>query len=76
MKPFSKRSVFPSERVNLSHFWDLPDVARRQPYVLIAGLETPDSGQVFLDGKDVTDLAPEARDVNTVFLELRPVSVI
>ena len=34
---------------------------------IIAGLETPDSGQVFLDGKDVTDLAPEARDVNTVF---------
>ena len=34
---------------------------------IIAGLETPDSGQVFLDGKDVSDLAPEARDVNTVF---------
>ena len=34
---------------------------------IIAGLETPDSGQVFLDGKDVTALPPEARDVNTVF---------
>lgn len=34
---------------------------------IIAGLETPDGGQVFLDGKDVTTLAPEARDVNTVF---------
>ena len=34
---------------------------------IIAGLETPDSGQVFLDGKDVTSLPPEARDVNTVF---------
>ena len=34
---------------------------------IIAGLETPDSGQVFLDGKDVTSLAPEARDENTVF---------
>ena len=34
---------------------------------IIAGLETPDSGQVFLDGRDVTGLAPEARDVNTVF---------
>ena len=34
---------------------------------IIAGLETPDGGQVFLDGKDVTSLAPEARDVNTVF---------
>lgn len=34
---------------------------------IIAGLETPDGGQVYLDGKDVTSLAPEARDVNTVF---------
>ena len=34
---------------------------------IIAGLETPDSGRVFLDGRDVTGLAPEARDVNTVF---------
>ena len=34
---------------------------------IIAGLETPDSGRVFLDGRDVTVLAPEARDVNTVF---------
>ena len=34
---------------------------------IIAGLEMPDAGQVFLDGKDVTALNPEDRDVNTVF---------
>lgn len=34
---------------------------------IIAGLEMPDSGQVFLEGRDVTSLVPEARDVNTVF---------
>lgn len=34
---------------------------------IVAGLEMPDSGQVFLDGQDVTLMAPEARDVNTVF---------
>ena len=34
---------------------------------IIAGLETPDAGRVFLEGKDVTDLNPEDRDVNTVF---------
>ena len=34
---------------------------------IVAGLEMPDSGKVFLEGKDVTELAPEARDVNTVF---------
>lgn len=34
---------------------------------IIAGLESPDEGQVFLDGKDVTALEPDKRDVNTVF---------
>ena len=34
---------------------------------IVAGLEMPDSGKVFLEGKDVTELAPEDRDVNTVF---------
>ncbi|MCI5902588.1 MAG: ABC transporter ATP-binding protein [Blautia sp.] len=34
---------------------------------IIAGLEVPDSGSVWLDGKDVTNLEPEKRDVNTVF---------
>ena len=34
---------------------------------IIAGLLTPDSGKVVLNGKDITMLAPEKRDVNTVF---------
>lgn len=34
---------------------------------IIAGLETPDEGKVFLDGRDVTDLEPNQRNVNTVF---------
>lgn len=34
---------------------------------IIAGLEMPDEGQVFLEGRDVTKLEPEVRDVNTVF---------
>lgn len=34
---------------------------------IIAGLETPDGGKVVLNGKDITALAPEKRDVNTVF---------
>lgn len=34
---------------------------------IIAGLEQPDSGSVFLDGKEVTGLSPNERDVNTVF---------
>jgi len=34
---------------------------------IIAGLETADSGKVFLEGQDITQLAPNKRDVNTVF---------
>ena len=34
---------------------------------IIAGLDSADSGQVFLEGKDVTDEVPEKRNVNTVF---------
>lgn len=34
---------------------------------IIAGFETASSGQVFLDGSDVTSLAPFDRNVNTVF---------
>lgn len=34
---------------------------------IIAGLEAPDSGTVFLDGTDVTAVPPNQRDVNTVF---------
>jgi putative spermidine/putrescine transport system ATP-binding protein len=34
---------------------------------LIAGFDQPDRGRIFLDGVDVTDAAPFARDVNTVF---------
>ena len=34
---------------------------------IIAGLEQPDSGSVWLEGKDVTSLEPNKRDVNTVF---------
>jgi len=34
---------------------------------IIAGLERPNRGRVFLAGKDVTSLPPEQRDVNTVF---------
>ena len=33
----------------------------------LAGFYTPDEGRVFVDGKDVTDLAPEDRDMAMVF---------
>ena len=34
---------------------------------IIAGLEQPDTGSVWLDGRDVTGLEPNQRNVNTVF---------
>ncbi|QEW20472.1 Spermidine/putrescine import ATP-binding protein PotA [Marinibacterium anthonyi] len=34
---------------------------------MIAGFETPDAGQVLLDGRDITSLAPERRGIGIVF---------
>jgi spermidine/putrescine transport system ATP-binding protein len=34
---------------------------------IIGGFETPDEGRVFFDGKDVTNVPPYQRNVNTVF---------
>ncbi|MBM4149366.1 MAG: ABC transporter ATP-binding protein [Lentisphaerae bacterium] len=34
---------------------------------ICAGLETPDAGRVLLDGRDITELPPHERPVNTVF---------
>ena len=34
---------------------------------IIAGLESADKGKVYLEGQDITELAPNKRDVNTVF---------
>jgi ABC-type Fe3+/spermidine/putrescine transport system ATPase subunit len=36
---------------------------------LIAGLESPDSGRVLVDGKDVTDVAPHRRGFGLMFQE-------
>ena len=34
---------------------------------IIAGLEQADSGSVWINGQNVTELEPDKRDVNTVF---------
>ena len=34
---------------------------------IIGGFETPDKGQVLFDGKDITNLPPNKRQLNTVF---------
>lgn len=34
---------------------------------IIGGFETPDSGEVYFDGKNITDVPPYKRRVNTVF---------
>ena len=37
---------------------------------LIAGLESPTSGRIFIDGQDVTPLGPAQRNVSLVFQNL------
>ena len=39
---------------------------------VIAGLETPDAGEVFISGKEATALAPQKRDVGFVFQHYAP----
>jgi trehalose transport system ATP-binding protein len=34
---------------------------------IIIGVESPDSGRIFIDGRDVTDLPPNRRNVSVVF---------
>ena len=34
---------------------------------IIAGLESADKGKIYLEGQDITELAHNKRDVNTVF---------
>ena len=34
---------------------------------IIGGFEKPDQGRVYFDGKDITDLPPNMRPLNTVF---------
>ena len=34
---------------------------------ILGGFENPDSGKVIFDGKDITSLAPNNRQLNTVF---------
>ena len=34
---------------------------------IVGGFETPDEGKVFFEGRDITDLAPNKRHINTVF---------
>ncbi len=34
---------------------------------IVGGFEKPDSGQVFFEGKDITDVPPNKRHINTVF---------
>ena len=34
---------------------------------IIAGFETPESGEVYFEGKEISDLPPHKRNVNTVF---------
>ena len=34
---------------------------------IIGGFETPDKGKVIFDGKDITSMPPNERNLNTVF---------
>lgn len=37
---------------------------------IIGGFETPDRGKVIFDGKDITNMPPNERNLNTVFQKI------
>ena len=37
---------------------------------ILGGFETPDKGQVIFEGRDITNLPPNKRNLNTVFFSL------
>ena len=37
---------------------------------ILGGFETPDKGQVIFEGRDITNLPPNKRNLNTVFQKL------
>ena len=52
--------------MNLSHSSVLP-AGKTTTLRIIGGFETPDAGSVVFDGKDITSLPPNERNLNTVF---------
>ena len=43
---------------------------------MLGGFERPDSGRIWLDGKDITDATPNNRRVHTVECALEPIEVL
>ena len=39
---------------------------------ILGGFETPDKGQVIFEGRDITNLPPNKRNLNTVFQKYAP----
>jgi len=56
-----------SSRASFLRCSDPRDAARTTLLRMIAGLETPDSGRILIDGIDVTSRPPYARPVNMMF---------
>jgi spermidine/putrescine ABC transporter ATP-binding subunit len=66
-KPVVKNISFSIKRGEFVTFLGPSGCGKTTTLRMIAGLETPTEGKIFIGGKDMTDVPPHRRPVNTVF---------
>lgn len=66
-KPAVKNVSFSIKRGEFVTFLGPSGCGKTTTLRMIAGFEAPDSGSVFINGKDITSVPPHLRPVNTVF---------
>ena len=63
----SSTSIWTSSPANWLRCWVRPVAAKTTTLRMISGLDSPTSGEIFFDGRDVSDVPVRDRNVGMVF---------